>query len=145
LLSWGRAEEEIYRDEIQLLTKDKLIQTLAQTIENLWNARRDAVAHNAIRIEDYPAVRPDGTLHPRDHRAVDPSAPIDQYPLTPLQAASRGIAGVIGRSGSPVTLKSAVGEVRVEQAGEWKCALRSGDDLAAMHDRTRGWRPRAPL
>lgn len=53
-------------DEIHLLTKDRLPQTLAQRIELLWAAykRQDAVTHNAILAEEYHAVHPDGRLHP---------------------------------------------------------------------------------
>jgi ketosteroid isomerase-like protein len=70
-------------------------------------------------------------LHPRKPTAQEvAAAPIDRYSLTQLQAVPIGHDGalatyiavvVIGSGGSPVTVKFAVGEVWVKQAGEWKC------------------------
>jgi hypothetical protein len=93
-----RIEEETCMDEIHLRTKDTLTQTIAHRIENLWAAyeRGDAVAHNAILSDDYRAIRPDGTLHPRKPTAQEIApALIDQYSLTQLQAVPIGHDGAL--------------------------------------------------
>jgi hypothetical protein len=119
-------------DEIHLLTKDTLTQTLAQRIEPLRAEykRGGAIARNAIFSDDYGTVHPGGTLHPRKPTAQEiAAAPIDQYSRTHLQAVP---SATMERSSltSPKWWSAAAdrlspsnspSEVWARQACEWKC------------------------
>jgi ketosteroid isomerase-like protein len=111
---------------------DELQSTISALIQRIWHAYQvgDATAHNALLADDYAAVFPDGSLHPRRPTEEEIRAsPMERFslrnvqvvPVTSDTAMAHYVAEVEGPlSGKQVRLKWQVGELWVKRGGEWK-------------------------
>jgi ketosteroid isomerase-like protein len=98
----------------------------------IWDAyrRRDIVEHNALLSDDYRAVYPDGSIHPKPTRHQFASEPMSSFKFSDFLAEPLGedfalvsyIADVEGPGpgGRQVQARFVVGEVWAREAGEWK-------------------------
>lgn len=118
---------------VHTANQDDLTRILAARLREVWDAyqRLDAPAHNAILTDDYTAVHPDGSVHPRPPTAQEiAAAPIGDYSLTEVRAVPLGpdsalvnyLADVdVPSNGSPMRVKFVVGEIWLKRSGQWKC------------------------
>jgi ketosteroid isomerase-like protein len=100
-------------------------------VQRIWEAYRvgDIDAHNALLTEDYTAIHPDGSIHPRPTREQILAHPLGTFSLTEFSAAQIGagaalvnyLADVRGPASNPVRVRYRVGELWVKHGPQWKC------------------------
>jgi ketosteroid isomerase-like protein len=104
---------------------------IAPLVQRIWEAYRagDIAAHNALLTDDYSAIHPDGSVHPRPTREQILAQPLRSFSLTELTAAPIGdgaalvqyLADVQGPPNNPVRVRFRVGELWLKRGQQWKC------------------------